>query len=65
VPDLPASGGLRAVHEGPRPFDPENYGRESYFCESYRWFFDYAMPRFLQVAAQIRVGALVRPPQLT
>lgn len=47
------------------PFDPENYGRESYFCESYRRFFDYAMPRFLQVAAQIRVGALVRPPQLT
>jgi uncharacterized protein len=37
----------------------------SYFCESYRQFFDYALPRFLQVAAQIRSGALVRPPQLT
>ncbi len=37
----------------------------SYFCESYRQFFDYALPRFLQVAAQIRSGALVRPRQLT
>jgi uncharacterized protein len=36
----------------------------SYFCESYRQFFDYALPRFLQVAAQIRSGALVRPGQL-
>jgi uncharacterized protein len=35
-----------------------------YFCESYRQFFDYALPRFLQVAAQIRSGALVRPRQL-
>lgn len=40
-------------------------GRESYFCESYRQFFDYAMPRFMQVAAQIRSGALVRPQRLT
>ncbi len=47
------------------PFDNCNYGRESYFCESYRQFFDYAMPRFLHVAAQIRAGALVRPAQLT
>jgi uncharacterized protein len=37
----------------------------SYFCDSYRQFFDYALPRFLQVAAQIRSGALVRPQQLT
>jgi anaerobic sulfatase-maturating enzyme len=36
----------------------------SYFCESYRQFFDYALPRFQQLAAQIRTGALVRPPQL-
>ena len=42
----------------------DNHGRESYFCESYRQFFDYALPRFLQVAAQIRSGALVRPQQL-
>jgi len=61
----------RLEAEGRRPQTPTAYGlqptaydRESYFCESYRRFFDYAMPRFLQVAAQIRVGALVRPPQL-
>jgi uncharacterized protein len=46
------------------PFDRDNYGRESYFCESYRQFFDYALPRFLQAAAQIRSGALVRPSRL-
>jgi uncharacterized protein len=40
------------------------YACESYFCESYRQFFDYALPRFLQVAAQMRSGALVRPQQL-
>jgi len=27
--------------------------RESYFCESYKRFFDYAMPRFTQIAATI------------
>ncbi len=46
------------------PFGADDCGRESYFCESYRRFFDHAMPRFLQVAAQIRSGALVRPAQL-
>jgi uncharacterized protein len=38
---------------------------ESYFCESYREFFDHAMPRFMQIAAQVRCGALVRPQRLT
>jgi len=47
------------------PFDQDNLGRESYLCESYRQFFDYAMPRFMQLAAQVRSGALVRPEQLT
>jgi len=56
------------------PVPPSNRGQDalttvgvahSYFCESYRQFFDYALPRFLQVAAQIRAGALVRPQQLT
>ncbi len=46
------------------PFDKDNYGRESYFCESYRQFFDHALPRFMQLAAQIRAGSLVRPEQL-
>jgi len=47
------------------PFGKDGLSRESYFCESYRRFFDYAMPRFMQIAAQIRTGALVRPRQLT
>jgi len=46
------------------PFDKNDYGRESYFCESYQKFFDYALPRFMQLAAQIRAGSLVRPPEL-
>ncbi len=32
----------------------------SYFCESYKKFFDYAMPRFLQVAAAISAGSVVQ-----
>jgi uncharacterized protein len=35
------------------PFDRENFGRESYFCESYKRFFDYTIPRFTQLAAEI------------
>jgi len=46
------------------PFDQDNRGRESYFCESYRQFFDYAMPGFMEVAARVRCGALVRPERL-
>ncbi len=39
------------------PFDREDFGRESYFCESYKRFFDYAMPKFLQIAAAINAGS--------
>lgn len=42
------------------PFDRENFGRESYFCESYKRFFDYAMPKFLQIAAAINAGSPVK-----
>jgi len=38
------------------PFDRENFGRESYFCESYKRFFDYTTPKFMQLAAQINAG---------
>jgi uncharacterized protein len=55
---------LATKDKGGPPSPQDNYGRESYFCESYRQFFDYALPRFLQVAAQIRSGALVRPERL-
>ena len=37
------------------PFDKENYGRESYFCEAYKQFFDHSIPRFMQIAAEINV----------
>ena len=43
------------------PFDKENYGRESYFCEAYKRFFDYSMPRFMQIAATINADSLANP----
>ncbi|UCG47373.1 MAG: anaerobic sulfatase maturase [Phycisphaerales bacterium] len=38
------------------PFDKDNFARESYFCEAYRQFFDYTIPRFMQIAAKIGAG---------
>ena len=35
------------------PFDRDNFGKESYFCESYKRFFDYTIPRFTRIAAEI------------
>jgi uncharacterized protein len=37
-----------------------NWAKESYFCESYKRFFDYAMPKFLQIAAAINAGSPVK-----
>ena len=34
--------------------------RESYFCESYKQFFNYTLPRFKQIAAGIKNGSLGR-----
>jgi uncharacterized protein len=34
--------------------------RESYFCESYRQFFDYTVPRFMKLAAAIQNGSATR-----
>jgi uncharacterized protein len=34
--------------------------RESYFCESYRQFFDYTIPRFIQIAAGIENSSVGR-----
>jgi len=34
-----------------------DFSRESYFCQSYKKFFDYAMPRFMQIAAAIKAGS--------
>jgi uncharacterized protein len=47
------------------PFAAGNPAHESYFCEGYREFFDHAMPRLMQIAAQIRCGTLVRAQRLT
>jgi uncharacterized protein len=37
-----------------------NFGSESYFCESYKKFFDYTMRRFMQIASAIREGSADR-----
>lgn len=36
------------------PFDKDSFGKESYFCEAYLRFFDHALPRFMQLAAEIK-----------
>lgn len=38
------------------PFDKDDFGRESYFCEAYKRFFEYTMPKFSQIAAQVNAG---------
>ncbi|UCC99238.1 MAG: anaerobic sulfatase maturase [Phycisphaerales bacterium] len=35
------------------PFEKDSFGKESYFCEAYKRFFDYATPRFMQLAAEV------------
>jgi uncharacterized protein len=42
------------------PFDGDNFRRESYYCEAYKRFFDYAGPKFMQIAADINAGRIVR-----
>ena len=42
------------------PFDKENYGRESYFCDAYKRFFDHALPRFMQIAAEINAESAAK-----
>jgi len=34
-------------------FDLRSSLRESYFCEAYKRFFDYTLPRFMQIAAEV------------
>ncbi len=43
------------------PFDKDSFGRESYFCEAYKRFFDHTMPRFMQMAAEINAARTARP----
>jgi hypothetical protein len=35
---------------------PEQPSGQSYFCQSYKQFFEYAMPRFMQIAASLIAG---------
>jgi len=35
----------------------ESWNCESYFCEAYKKFFDYTMPRFMSLAAEINVSS--------
>ena len=44
------------------PFGRNNFGTESYFCPAYKKFFDYAMPRFLNLIAEFK-ATQSRPPQ--
>jgi len=30
-----------------------NWTKETYFCRSYKRFFDYTMPKFMQIAARL------------
>jgi len=46
------------------PFDKDNFGRESYYCEAYKRFFDYAGPKFMQIAANINAGQMRRDQNL-
>jgi len=39
------------------PFDRDSFGRESYFCEGYKRFFEYSGPRFMQLAASVRAAS--------
>lgn len=39
---------------------PDQPSRSSFFCDSYRQFFDYAVPQFMQIAAAVKRGALAR-----
>jgi len=41
-------------------YDVDNFGRESYFCEGYKRFFNYAMPKFMQIAATVNADLSAR-----
>jgi len=46
------------------PFDKDNFGTESYFCEAYKRFFDHATPRFMQLAARINAESAAQTQPL-
>ena len=38
----------------------EEFSRESYFCRSYKQFFDYALPKFMKIAAEIKSASTAK-----
>jgi len=44
-----------------RTFSDKQQSGESYFCEGYKRFFDYTMPRFMQIAAGLNAGSPAQP----
>jgi len=46
--------------ESPLGFDKNRFGQENYFCQSYKRFFDYTLPKFMQIAAAIKDGSAAR-----
>ena len=40
--------------------DEQGDKSESYFCESYKQFFDYTVPRFMQITVGIENGSVGR-----
>jgi sulfatase maturation enzyme AslB (radical SAM superfamily) len=55
---LPARGNTARM--AVPPIESRIEDRENYFCESYKQFFDYTVPRFMQIAAGIRDGSIAR-----
>jgi len=41
-------------------FGRDRFTSESYFCQSYQQFFDYTMPRLMQLAAQMNLNSVVK-----
>ena len=53
----------RAVLHGHSDSDPwAGSPCHSYFCRAYKQFFDYALPKFMQIAAQIGTASAVKKP---
>ncbi len=59
---LAARGGLKPAPGLPNGAERSGAGGvgRSCFCDSYRQFFDYAIPRFMQMAAAVEKGVLAR-----
>jgi uncharacterized protein len=53
----------RSEGSGPRS-EKAGFDRETYFCESYKRFFDYAMPKFMQIAAKFNADSIGKTPSL-